>query len=71
MKDRTIKFYNEATRQEGCMNGTLRQAVLQAYATYELGDIITGDLEAAYGHLVTEDTKDRAALGNWVTYFLD
>lgn len=62
-----IEFRNTDTGQAGVMSDvTPRESVLQAYHEYEQGQLDYVDLEKTYGGLVTEDTPDKARLGNWV-----
>ncbi len=61
-----VSVKNGRTGQRALMSDcTPRQAVLQAYSEYGIGDIVTADLETAYGHLVTKSTETEAVLGDW------
>ena len=65
-----IKVSNPALGREVDLYGSsLRSAVLQAYAEYELGDS-ESVWEEAYGSLVVEDGPDRARLGGWTALFV-
>ena len=57
---------NRATGHFVVMSGVSpRHMALQSYANYELADIDTGDLEAAYGHLIGHSDDETATLGDW------